>query len=913
VKNNKSLKVLSTAAIAAALVAPTVAVQPAFAASSYTVSGVQNAAADSQVDGPVRITVEVGAGNLINDASGNGKKFQLRLPSDSHAVLNGVKSSAEFKREGTQQVISAKVTKGVTASGVAKFEIVDKVNGTSTFDVKLSAGDATANPEVPADTSSDVAKKIAEKINAEHGGIYTAEADGAYVRVKLKEAAANDTTFKLSLKDDNGTGIAMDDSEITVPGEASDQGAYVPGTYNGTTPNQVGSVKITPRNPSSTGAAQVFDVEVKGAADAKSNKGIFYLELTNIWVPSGTTGALNATIDSEDSTFTNSDAIKIAQVGNGSVTTSIDGTVALTPGSMEKDKTLKTIRVKEDSAGAFTKGQKYKLELPDGFEWDNTVNGSSVPKVTVAFGDDSAKLQATKVDGDTIEFELVAGGGDKNSSDSPKTSKATQFAIDGLRVKVDDNDAKKGDVTVKIKGDVSRTNDSIVIGTYGTYEGEIKGADAKTVYAGQTGEELANLTIKEDAPGTLQKGRTLKLKLNGNAKWAVTEDSDGKLKLKDAPQIKNADSDKNGLSLSEWKLSGTDRTTIEATIDKPSSNKPAKLVMERLKVDVAPTAGKGDISVSVEGTTGVRTDSVILGKTVAPVEVSVDGEIAKINTGLQQQAIPNIVLKEAAADLIDKGHDLVLKFPDGVKPALPGKIEVTEGNLKIDSAKVSVSDNKIIIPVSKNSSDKGATIKLSDIKVTSYRDVPEGDLKVKVTGPAVVQSVKSSNAKNSDTGYYPFNKPEDTHVAEGTVAKVITPADKNKYAENIIFKIGSKTYTQDGKEMTMDVAPEVHPVYNRTYIPAAHFAASLNIPADKVVWNEASKTVTIFAGDKIVSATAGKKELVVNGTPVQIDAPVNYGQHTGYRVMVPYTHLALALGATVEWKADTQEIFVNKR
>nr|WP_277350889.1 copper amine oxidase N-terminal domain-containing protein [Aneurinibacillus aneurinilyticus] len=658
---------------------------------------------------------------------------------------------------------------------------------------------------------------------------------------------------------------------------------------------------ITPVNPNSNGAAQTFNIKVKPAAKASdiSNKGVFYLDLTDLYIPSGAPSQFNAVIDSPDGTFTNGE-IKIAQVGNGSVTTSIDGTVALAPGNNDKV-TLRTIRVKEDSKGAFGENQEYKLELPDGFEWN------SEPTTSVVWGDHDAELKkVTSNDKDTLVFKVVK----KGTNNAYKTQSPTQFAIDGLKVKADDSDAEKGEVKVNIKGDVARTNTSIVIGTFGNYEGEVKGADAKTVYGGQAGEELANLTIKEDAPGTLQEGRVLKLKLNGNAKWATKRTGTGnssKIELKEQPQIKVSDSDKNGLDIGTWELSGSDRTVIQATINRKSTNKPAKIVLEKLKVDVAPTAGKGEISVAVEGTTGVKTDSIVLGKTVAPVEISVDGELAKIDAGLQQQSIPNITIKEAAADLIDE-KNLVVKFPDGVKPALPGKVEVTEGNLKIDSAKVSVEDNKIIIPVSKHSTNKGATIKLSDIKVTSYRYVPEGDLKVKITGEAVVQNIKDGESND-----YPFNKPNDTHVVEGSVAKVVTPADKNKYAENIVFKIGSKTYTQDGKEMTMDVAPEVHPVYNRTYIPAAHFAASLNIPADKVVWNEASKTVTIFAGDKIVSATAGKKELVVNGTPVQIDAPVNYGQHTGYRVMVPYTHLALALGATVEWKADTQEIFVNKR
>lgn len=884
----KAIKVLSSAAIAATLVAPTVAVQPAFAASTYSVSGVQNAAAGQTIGGPVRIAVEVGAGNLIGS-----KSFQLRLPADSRAVLNGVKGgSAEFAKSGTQQVIQTTVTNGAT----------DDYTPPATKAVATIGGKDVNVDLVKYDTPAKVAEKIAAAINGDiaTNKLYKAVANGADIQITVLTPAANDNTLALTL-DGKGTKATVGATTVLVEGEEADSGAFVPSTYDGGKDNgkdnQVKSIKVTPVNPDSTGAAQAFDITVTADDLAKSNKGLFYLELTSLYVPSGISGALNATIDSQDSTFTNGE-IKIAQVGNGSVTTSIDGTIALTPGN--KNDAVKTIRVKEDSAGAFAKGQKYKLELPDGFEWSDAPTAGKV-----VWGDTNAQLKfLTGVNDDTVEFKVV----DKDGNDY-ETKSATQFAIDGLKVKVDDADAKKGEVKVTIKGDVSRTNDSIVIGTYGTYEGEVKAGDAKTVYAGQTGETLANVTIKEDAPGTLLEGRTLKLKLSGNAKWATKKNSSGDIVLKEQPSIKAADSEKNSLEFGTWELSGSDKTVIQTTISKPSKSKPAKIVLEKLKVDVAPTAGKGDISVAVEGTSGVRTDSVVLGKTVAPVEVSVDGEIAKIDAGLQQQAIPNIVIKEAADGLIGKDN-LIVKFPEGVKPTLPGKIEVTSGNLKIDSAKVSVEDNRIIIPVSKDSSDKGATIKLSDIKVTSYRNVPEGDLKVKITGPAVVQSV-TNDKKDGDV--YPFNKPEDTHVAEGTVAKVVTPADKNKYAENIIFKIGSKTYTQDGKEMTMDVAPEVHPVYNRTYIPAAHFAASLNIPADKVVWNEASKTVTIFAGDKVVSATAGKKELVVNGTVVKIDAPVNYGQHTGYRVMVPYTHLALALGATVQWKADTQEIFVNQR
>lgn len=444
----KAIKVLSSAAIAATLVAPTVAVQPAFAASTYTVSGVKNASAGQTIDGITRIGVSLPSATLTGP-----KTFQLRLPADATAKINNMTSdtpvtfSQSGVATGVKQEVETAVTNGATATPTADvvFKVKDK-------EIKVNGITAT-------DTAASVATKIATAINTE--GTYTAAAgtgaNANKITITAPTEAVNDPDLTLRLIDAKGSGITLGDSVTTKYGvaPATSSDSYVPNVVENQAGNQVGSVTIAPRNGDGSGNAQVFDITVVPSATT-AVKGLFYLDLTNIKVPSGISGALNATIDSADDTFSNAD-IKIAQVGNGSVTTSIDGTIALTPGN--KNDAVKTIRVKEDSAGAFAKGQKYKLELPDGFEWSDAPSYG-----TVVWGDTNARLKfITGLNDDTVEFKVV----DRDGNDYA-TKTATQFAIDGLKVRVDDNDATKGEVKVTVKGDVSRTNDSIVIGTYGT-------------------------------------------------------------------------------------------------------------------------------------------------------------------------------------------------------------------------------------------------------------------------------------------------------------------------------------------------------------------------------------------------------------------------------------------------------------
>ena len=76
-----------------------------------------------------------------------------------------------------------------------------------------------------------------------------------------------------------------------------------------------------------------------------------------------------------------------------------------------------------------------------------------------------------------------------------------------------------------------------------------------------------------------------------------------------------------------------------------------------------------------------------------------------------------------------------------------------------------------------------------------------------------------------------------------------------------------------------------------------------------VGWDDASRTVTVMMGQRIVSMTIGSKTMYINGTPVQMNtAP----EITNERTFVPVRDLANALGISkIDWNEASQTVTLN--
>ncbi|ACX52446.1 copper amine oxidase domain protein [Ammonifex degensii KC4] len=121
-----------------------------------------------------------------------------------------------------------------------------------------------------------------------------------------------------------------------------------------------------------------------------------------------------------------------------------------------------------------------------------------------------------------------------------------------------------------------------------------------------------------------------------------------------------------------------------------------------------------------------------------------------------------------------------------------------------------------------------------------------------------------------------------------------------------VFKVGEARYTVDGEEYLMDAAVYVED--GRAFAPFRYAAYACGVTPENILWNPATRTLTLVKGDRVVQVTADSNILVVNGTQIAMDvkAVIKDG-----RFFLPVRWLAVALDAIVVWDPVSQTITIR--
>ncbi len=351
----------------------------------------------------------------------------------------------------------------------------------------------------------------------------------------------------------------------------------------------------------------------------------------------------------------------------------------------------------------------------------------------------------------------------------------------------------------------------------------------------------------------------------------------------------------------------------------------------------------------VEVTLGGEFDDVEF--TVATVQApyTVEAKTSEVLIDYRYVPVNEIVITEAEDGLLKENAVIILQvekmdFEDA------GTYEVTEGDIEVD---VEINDGdtraQLVITIEDDSTE-ASTIIISGLELYLDRTLPVGGYALENVQAHNILWENSHNnegdrddqddhyAKN-DFGYvfedssnkvvdsmidddkdyddtndnyfgYDFNGifEYDEVTVNDSYVEVVTAArdqDDSTTSRKIVITIGATTMTVGTETVTLD-APAYINSEDYTMLPVRAISEAFGAT---VTWDDASKTVTVLSGQRIISMTIGSKTIYINGTPVAMNTAAEI---TNDRTFIPVRDLANSLGiSAIDWNEASATVTLN--
>lgn len=621
-----------------------------------------------------------------------------------------------------------------------------------------------------------------------------------------------------------------------------------------------------------------------------------------------------------DGAMVTTDDLTFAEVKDTGIKASVKKVAEITEegiSALEKDLKI------EANVGKFKKGQVFTLKLSSGFEFNKLNNGTDYVVVDADNYTPATNTNGTYAKGEKeVTIKVTA---DDNTTDTI-TIKAADLVISAESAKV----GAECKLTVKAvkngSAGFSDTADAIVVAkvvadaiTVSVDEDE----DLPVIYSGvnvanegitdDSDHEALEVTLEEPTAGTLDAKKELTMELPDgvyvtNVKFGDVDFIEGKDKTVAETVFKAA------YKKGDYETFDFARRTLKAT-DENTDKDGGKL--EFTLTLVAEPGFTGDVTLKVDGAGMDKAQEVKIAKFVSPYTVEaaqndliIDYRNTKVPT--------NIVVKEAEDGLWKK--DSVFKF------SLDRNIDTEDdATYTVDDKsdmEVKKIKNDLGFRVDKESGD-AATVTISDISLYMSRSLAAGayDLQLNTTGSdKFMQQNVYSNIAAPATGktdertvaYQYYNNDDNfNHVVKEGFVNIITAGrdqDDASFTKKVVVPVGEKYIIAGEEQVALDV-PAYISAAGYTMLPVRAVATALGINNNNVLWNQASRTVTILYGQRIITMVAGQKVVTVNGNTIPASATV---QIKDGRTFLPMRDLATALGVTdITWDAATKTATMN--
>lgn len=594
----------------------------------------------------------------------------------------------------------------------------------------------------------------------------------------------------------------------------------------------------------------------------------------------------------------------------------------------------------EANVGNFVKGQKFDLKLSGSFEFSKLADGTDYKVISSVKGEDKVTIMVNKNGLDTITIKANDMVIDANTAKAGTECKLTVKAVRPTNKEVNDEFANTyANNTDLVTGTFSDTADAVVIakvvGNTVTLSVD-KDDDVPVIYSGvnvanygitdDSDHEALEVTIKESAAGALDVKKAIKLDLpegvyvtnvditkDDNAYTAFSKGSSNTKIDEDDFKEAYKKGDERGFEFARRTLVATDNEGIN---DKMELSFKLTLVAE--------PGFTGDVKLKLSGDAFDKAQEVTIAKFVSPYTVEaaqndliIDYRNTKVPT--------NVVVKEAEEGLWKKDQ---MDFNFNVD-YMTFESDATytvdkDSDLEVKALK----GTKMGFKVTGESSDKAAAVTISDVSLYMSRSIAAGayDLDLMTTpGQDLLTKealfTASTDGEVTGAGNYRIADVIDMKhdgswenkyytVKEGFINVITAGRDQDdaSFTKKVVVPVGEKYLIAGEEQVALDV-PAYISAQGYTMLPVRAVATALGINNNNVLWNQASRTVTILYGQRIITMVAGQKVVTVNGNTIPASATV---QIKDGRTFLPMRDLATALGVTdITWDAATKTATMN--
>lgn len=285
----------------------------------------------------------------------------------------------------------------------------------------------------------------------------------------------------------------------------------------------------------------------------------------------------------------------------------------------------------------------------------------------------------------------------------------------------------------------------------------------------------------------------------------------------------------------------------------------------------------------------------------------------------------NILITEAEEGMFKKNSHLILsvdriEFEDDIKlNVIQGDIEaeaeITDKAELKRAADVSDEDLKkysdkcsyIVITILDESTEP-SVMEISGLKMYLDRTLPNGEYKLESVytgnGETLWQNSSDNKEDYDKNGVFKY---EPVTVSDDYVNVVTSGRDNDDSTVVKEIKIGvGEEKIKSGMNLIALDAPAYINEEGYTMLPLRAVSEALDA---NVSWDDATKSITVMRGQRVVSFSVGSRNMYINGTVVPMNTSVEIKDG---RAFIPVRDIANALSISkIDWNEETKTVTLN--